>query len=158
MDGVEPADELVILDGRQSPTAAAVQRGVCRMLRAAGFAAVCEFPLASGRRADVLALDLKGSILIVEIKSSPADYRSDSKWPEYRDYCDQLYFAIPPEMPKELIADDAGLIVADAWGAEILRHPGGHLLAPARRKALTLRFARLAALRLHSLNDPNCGL
>jgi len=155
---MDSADDLVILDGRQSPTAAGVQRGVCRMLRAAGFATVCEFPLASGRRADVMAVDLKGSILIVEIKSSPADYRSDGKWREYRDYCDQLYFAIPPEMPKGLIAEDAGLIVADAWGAEILRHPEGHLLAAARRKAVTLRFGRLAALRLHSLNDPNCVL
>jgi hypothetical protein len=152
------SDELVILDGRQSPTAAGVQRGLCRMLREAGYATLCEFPLASGRRADVMAMDLKGAIIIVEIKSCPADYRSDGKWPEYRDYCDYLYFAIPPAMPKALIAEDAGLIVADAWGAEILRHPEGHSLSAARRKAVTLRFARMAALRLHSLHDPNAGL
>jgi hypothetical protein len=154
--GMLAAHDLDIPHVRQSPAAAAVQRGVCRMLRASGFATVCEFPLASGRRADVIAVDLKGAILIVEIKSSPADYRADGKWREYRDYCDHLYFAIPPEMPRQLIAEDAGLIVADAWGAEILRHPEGRLLPAARRKAVTLRFARLAALRLHSLNDPNC--
>jgi hypothetical protein len=152
------SDELVILDGRQSPTAAAVQRGLCRMLREAGYATLCEFPLASGRRADVMAVDLKGGVVIVEIKSSPADYLSDGKWPEYRDYCDSLYFAIPPAMPKELIAEDAGLIVADAWGAEILRHPDRHPLSGARRKAVTLRFARMAALRLHTVHDPNAVL
>jgi hypothetical protein len=152
------ADDLVIIDGRQSPTAAAVQRGVCRMLKAAGLASLCEFPLANGRRADVIAIDLRGSILIVEIKSSPADYRADGKWPEYRDFCDQLYFAIPPEMPKDLIDRETGLIVADAWGADYIRHPSGHLLPAARRKAVTLRFARLAALRLHGLHDPNCDL
>ena len=152
---MELAPDLVILDGRQSPTAAAVQRGVCRMLRTAGFASLTEFPLATGRRADVIAINLKGRIVIVEIKSSPADYRSDGKWPEYWSFCDRLYFAVPPELPRELIAPEAGLIVADAWGAEILRHPPDRPLAPARRKAVTLGFARAAALRLHTVHDPN---
>jgi hypothetical protein len=152
---MELAPDLVILDRRQSPTAAAVQRGVCRMLRTAGFASLTEFPLATGRRADVIAINLKGRIFIVEIKSSPADYRSDGKWPEYWSFCDRLYFAVPPELPRELIAPEAGLIVADAWGAEILRHPPDRPLAPARRKAVTLGFARAAALRLHSVHDPN---
>lgn len=158
MPGMQISDELVILDGRQSPTAAAVQRGLCRMLREAGYATLCEVPLASGRRADVMAMDLKGGFVIVEIKSSPQDYRSDAKWPEYRDYCDSLYFAIPSSVPRELISEDAGLIVADAWGAEIFRHPDSHPLSPARRKAVTLRFARMAALRLHAVHDPNAGL
>lgn len=152
---MELAPDLVILDARQSPTAAAVQRGVCRMLRTAGFASLTEFPLATGRRADVIAINLKGRIFIVEIKSSPADYRADGKWPEYWSFCDRLYFAVPPELPREMIAPEAGLIVADAWGAEILRHPEDRPLAPARRKAVTLGFARAAALRLHSVNDPN---
>lgn len=152
---MELAPDLIILDRRQSPTAAAVQRGVCRMLRTAGFASLTEFPLATGRRADVIAINLKGRIFIVEIKSCPADYRSDGKWPEYWSFCDRLYFAVPPELPRELIAPEAGLIVADAWGAEILRHPPDRPLAPARRKAVTLGFARAAALRLHSVHDPN---
>ena len=152
---MELTPDLVILDGRQSPTAAAVQRGVCRMLRTAGFASLTEFPLATGRRADVIAINLKGRIFIVEIKSSSTDYRSDGKWPEYWSFCDRLYFAVPPELPRELIAPEAGLIVADAWGAEILRHPPDRPLAPARRKAVTLGFARAAALRLHTVHDPN---
>ena len=149
------APDLVILDGRQSAVAAAVQRGVCRMLRTAAFAALTEFPLATGRRADVIAISPKGRVFIIEIKSCPADYRADGKWPEYWAFCDRLYFAVPPDMPHEIIAPEAGLIVADAWGAEILRDPEDRPLAPARRKAVTLGFARAAALRLHSLHDPN---
>ncbi len=128
------------------------------MLSAAGFAAVSEFPLASGRRADIIALNGRGVIWIVEIKSSVADYRADGKWPEYWDYCDELYFAVPPEMPQEILPDNAGLIVADAWGAEILRAPEPQKLAGARRKAVTLRFARAAALRLHAMFDPTISL
>ena len=148
-------DDLVIFDRRQSPTAAAVQRGVCRMLRQAGFATLPEFSLASGRRADVIGIDVRGAIWIVEIKSSPVDFLTDRKWGDYRAYCDRLYFAIPPEMARELIPGETGLIVADAWGGEIVRHTGDLGLAPARRRAMLLRFARAAALRLHSHHDPN---
>ena len=147
-------DELIIYDGRQSETAAAVQRGVSRMLSMAGFATLPEFPLVSGRRSDVIAINDKGRIWIIEIKSSVADYRADNKWPEYWDYCDELYFAVPPELPQEILPTETGLIVADAWGAEILRRPEPQSLAGARRKAVTLRFARAAALRLHSVYDP----
>ena len=141
-------------DGRQSETALMVQRGACRLLRAAGFATLTEFTLASGRRADIMGLGDSGAIWIVEIKSSLEDFRCDGKWPEYRDYCDQLYFAIPQSMDQEIIAGDCGLIVADNWGADILRHPPLTLLHASRRKALTLAFARAAALRLHGLHDP----
>ncbi len=141
-------------DGRQSDTALMVQRGVCRLLRAAGFATLAEFTLATGRRADVIALNAGGSIWIVEIKSCLEDFRCDSKWPEYREYCDRLFFAIPPAMDPAIIPEEAGLIVADNWGAEILRHPDEALLHPSRRKALTLVFARAAAFRLHGLYDP----
>jgi len=151
---VSDDDELIIYDGRQSETAAAVQRGAGRMLLAAGFATLPEFPLASGRRADIFAVNDKGIIWIVEIKSSVADYRADNKWPEYWDYCDELYFAVPPDMPQDILPTDTGLIVADAWGAEILRAPEPQQLAGARRKAVTLRFARAAALRLHAMFDP----
>ena len=141
-------------DGRQSETALMVQKGVCRLLRAAGFATLTEFTLVTGRRADVIALNDSGSIWIVEIKSSLEDFRADSKWPEYWDYCDRLFFAIPQAMAQEIIPASTGLIVADNWGADILRHPDEVLLHASRRKALTLAFARAAAFRLHGLHDP----
>ena len=142
-------------DGRQSQTAAAIQKGVCRHLRAAGFATLCEFTLASGRRADVMALSSRGTLWIVEIKSSINDFRSDHKWTEYYDFCDRFYFAIAPELGPEIIPPEAGLIIADAWGAEIRRDPAEQLLHASRRKAMTLSFARAAALRLHGLYDPD---
>ena len=141
-------------DGRQSATALMVQRGVCRLLRQAGFATLTEITLATGRRADVMALGAAGAIWIVEIKSSLADFRCDAKWPDYRDYCDRLFFAIPQSMDREVIPAETGLIVADSWGADILRHPEETPLHASRRKALTLAFARAAALRLHGLHDP----
>lgn len=142
------------LDGRQSETASMVQRGVCRLLRDAGFAALTEFTLATGRRADVIALNDSGLLWIVEIKSSLEDFRADGKWPEYRDYCDRLFFAVPNHMDRDIIPLSAGLIVADSYGADILREPEPMLLHASRRKALTLAFARVAAMRLHGLYDP----
>ena len=141
-------------DGRQSATALLIQRGVSRLLRAARFAVLPEFTLASGRRADIMAVSEAGEIWIVEIKSSPEDFRSDAKWPEYRDWCDRLFFAISTEMAPEMMPGETGLIVADSWGADILRHPQAASLHAARRKAVTLAFARAAALRLHGLYDP----
>jgi hypothetical protein len=85
------------------------------------------------------------------------DCRSDLKWPDYHDYCDRLYFAIPADFEAAIIPGDVGLIVADAWGAEIFRHPGDLVLNAARRKAVTLAFARAAAARLHGLYDPEVG-
>lgn len=137
------------------PVAAAVGRGVCRLLRAHGFATVTELSLASGRRVDVMAINGKGLIWVVEIKSCPADLRADAKWPEYEGWCDRLYFAVPPDMPPQLLPASAGLIVGDQWGAEIVRDcPERIVLTAARRKAVTLRFARAAAMRLHFLRDP----
>jgi hypothetical protein len=141
-------------DGRQSETALAVQRGVGRLMRAHGFAVLCEFTLASGRRADVIAVGASGAIWIVEIKSSLGDFRVDQKWPEYREYCDRFFFAIPQTLAPEIIPFDAGLIIADNWGAEIIRQPGEHVMHPSRRKAVTLEFARVGAQRLHGLYDP----
>jgi hypothetical protein len=151
-------DPLIITDGRQSEMAASVQRGTCRMLRALGQATLTELPLANGRRADIVTIDRAGTITIIEVKSSIADFRSDFKWPEYRDFCDLLYFAIPPEVPVEIMPEDAGLIIADRFGAEILRAAAEDRLAAARRKAMTLRIARAAALRLHDIADPGLGL
>jgi hypothetical protein len=134
-------------DGRQSETALLVQRGVCRLLHAHGFAPLAEFTLASGRRADLCAINSDGLIWIVEIKSSLEDFRADQKWPEYRDYCDRFCFAIPLTMDQSIIPEEAGLIVADSYGAEVLRMTGDHPLHASRRKAVTLSFARAAALR-----------
>jgi hypothetical protein len=141
-------------DGRQSDTALAVARGTRRLMASLGFATVAELPLATGRRADLVGLGADGTLWVVEIKSSVDDFRTDRKWPDYRLSCDRLSFAIPGHVPVEIMPDDAGLIVADAYGAAILRDPPEHRLAPATRKAVTLRFAHAAALRLHRLGDP----
>lgn len=129
-------------------------RGVCRALAERGFATLIEVTLANGRRADVLALGREGELAIVEIKGSVADFRSDRKWPEYRDFCDRLYFAVPEGFPVELIPEGCGLIRADPFGAAVMRAAPHLALAPARRRAMTLRFATLAAERLRRMIDP----
>ena len=134
--------------------ALSVQRGVRRLFARLGAVTVTELTLASGRRADVVALSRDGVLTIVEVKSSVADFRADRKWPEYRLFCDRFFFAIPESVPAEIIPEDAGLILADGFGAAILREAPLHGLAAARRKALTLRFARSAAAALHALADP----
>lgn len=144
-----------LADGRQSAHAAAVQRGVCRLLAAHGFASLCELPLATNRRADVVGLSPKGEFWIIEIKSSIADFRADQKWPGYVDFCDRFFFATHAEVPLDIFPDDAGLILADSYGADILRHAEEEKLDAARRKAMMLRFARAAAQRLHALADPS---
>lgn len=134
------------------PDAVQIARGVKRMFGERAWTCVTELTLANRRRADVCALGPRGEIAIVEIKSSVADFRSDQKWPEYQPYCDLFYFAVGHDFPKDLIPDEAGLIVADAFGGAILRTPGETLLKAARRKAMTLRFAHVAAGRLMSLD------
>jgi hypothetical protein len=153
-NGPSPAYLPPAPDGRQSVVAAGVQRGVCRLLKAHGFAVLTEFTLATGRRADVTALKADGTIWIIEIKSSPEDFYVDAKWPEYRDYSDALFFAVPPTLDVGILPEDAGLIVADSYGAEILRSAPTHPLVAARRKAVTVSFGRVAAQRLHGLWDP----
>jgi len=150
----EDTDALVILDGRQSQRAAAIQRGLCRMLKTLGFVSLCELPLKNNRRADVIAVSPSGEVWIAEIKSSVTDFRSDQKWPEYREYCDYFFFAVAEDMPIEILPEDTGLIIADKYGAEIMREAPEHKLVAARRKALMLRFARAAAHRLHGFADP----
>ncbi len=142
------------VDGRQSPHAAAVQRGVGRLLRAHGFAMLTELPLATGRRADVVGLGAGGEIWIVEIKSSVEDFRVDHKWPDYRLSCDRLFFATHADVPLEIFPEDAGLILADSYGGELLRPAPEHRLVGATRKVMLLRFAHAAASRLHGLVDP----
>ena len=122
-------------DGRQSETAREVARGTRRLLRAQGISTVTELPLGDGRRADLVGLAPDGTITIVEIKSSIADFRADRKWPVYRACCDRLFFAIPVTLPAAIMPDEAGLIVADGYGAEILRHPRRQRLAGAATRA-----------------------
>ncbi|MDR6289601.1 hypothetical protein E9232_002116 [Inquilinus ginsengisoli] len=132
---------------------AQVTRGVRRWFAAAGQVSLPEFGLPDGRRADVLALDTAGWITLVEVKVSIADFRGDRKWPGYAAYCDRFCFAVPEDFPQELIAPECGLIVADGFDAVLLRPPPEHRLAPPRRKALVLEFGRVAAQRLHLLED-----
>jgi hypothetical protein len=141
-------------DGRQSGTALFVARGARRLLRRLNFSTVTELPLLSGRRADIVALAMDATIFIVEIKSSVADFRADAKWRDYRAHCDRLFFAIPETLPIEIMPEDAGLILADAFGAEILREAPEHRMAAATRRAVLVRFAHAAAHRLHRLSDP----
>jgi hypothetical protein len=141
-------------DGRQSRTALAVARGTTRLLHQLGFSAVSELALPSGRRADLVALSNASEIWIVEIKSSIEDFRADQKWMDYRLHCDRLFFATTMEVPCEIFPKDTGLIVADAFGAQIVCEAPEHRLHPSTRKSMTLSFARCAALRLQSLIDP----
>ena len=134
--------------------ASALARGVCRALDQLGYAALVEFPLANGRRTDVLAVGRRGEIIAVEVKSSVADFRADQKWPSYREFADRLYFAVASGFPTALIPDDCGLMVADAFGATVLRDGQTISLAAGRRRAVTLRFARVAAARLRRSIDP----
>jgi hypothetical protein len=143
------------IDGRQSETALAIARGTARLLLSLGYSCVSELALASGRRADIVALGGVGEIWIVEIKSSIADFRADQKWMDYRFHCDRLFFATTMEVPCEIFPPDTGLIVADAFGAEIKCPAPEHRLPAATRKSMLLRFAHAAALRLQSLADPN---
>ena len=142
------------VDGRQSPAARAIARGTTRLLHSLGFSVVSELPLASGRRADLVALGSDGELWIVEIKSSVADLRADQKWSDYRRHCDRLFFATVPEVPGAMFPPDAGLIVADAFGATIRSEAPEHRLHAATRKRVLLSFARAAALRLSALADP----
>tara|TARA_R110002110_G_scaffold415612_6_gene652174 strand:- start:210160 stop:210621 length:462 start_codon:yes stop_codon:yes gene_type:complete len=129
-------------------------RGVGRYLVNLGYAVLTEFTLANNRRTDVIGLADNGRFVIVEVKVSVADLRSDTKWPEYENFCDQLYFAVPPGFPNELVPESTGLIIADSWGAEAIRAAPDTGLHASRRKALTVRFARAAAQRHQRLVDP----
>ena len=142
------------VDGRQSQTALKIARGTARLLHAHGYCVVSELPLASGRRADLVALGHNGEIWIVEIKSSVADFRADQKWMDYRMHCDRLFFATTLDVPCEIFPPDTGLIVADAFGAEMKCEAPEHRLPAATRKGMLLRFGQTAALRLQALSDP----
>ena len=143
--------------GRQSARALKIRRGVCRRLRAEGLALIPEVTLRSGRRADLVALAGDGTITIVEIKSSVEDFRADGKWQDYCAHADYFYFATGPHVPADIFPAGAGLIVADPYGAEILRPSRCDKLPAARRKEMLIRIARAGAMRLHDLEDPEAG-
>ena len=140
-------DLAIALTLTRPETTELVTRGAARLLQALGHAPLLEFPLPNGRRADIMALGAKGELSIIEVKSSIEDFRVDRKWGEYAPYCDAFSFAVPPDFPREILPEDAGLIIADGFGGAVLRPAAVHSLAPARRRALTLQLARLAAFR-----------
>ncbi len=137
-------------------TAQQLARGVGRLLTHLGYHSLVEFTLRSGRRADLAGIDRKGRIAIVEIKSSVADFRADQKWPEYLDYCDLFYFAVPLDFPVEILPHEPGLIMADAYSGDIARPAPANPnpLHASRRREVTLRFGRTAAKRLRRWEDP----
>lgn len=124
-------------------------RGLLRAMHAQGWAAISEVTLATGRRVDAMAIDAKGEITVVEVKSSVLDFQSDSKWHEYRDFCDRFFFAVPVEFPQDLLPPDSGLFVVDPYGGALIREAPVHKLSAARRKALLITFGSLASRRLH---------
>jgi hypothetical protein len=132
-------------------------RGAIRLLEAMGHSALAEFPLKDGRRADILSLSGRGEIWIVEVKSGVQDFRSDHKWQDYLAWCDRFFFAVGLDFPAEILPEAAGLLIADGYEAVLVREPAEAPLAAARRKALTLRFAHLAARRLSDLRRPVAG-
>lgn len=137
-----------LIDGRQSDKAMLVRRGVQVLLHEMRHSVLPELPLASGRRADLISLSVKGEIWIIEIKSSIEDFRVDRKWPEYRLHCDRLFFATHPEVPTDIFPEECGLILSDGYGAHMLRDAPEHKLPPATRKSVMLDFSRTAATRL----------
>ena len=125
--------------------------GVQVLFTALGYASMTEVKLRSGRRVDVMGINEKGHILVAEVKSGPADFRSDGKWADYLDFCDGFYFAVADDFPQGLLPDDQGLIIADPFHAEILRPSQNFTLNATRRRNVTLRFARQAAERLRQV-------
>lgn len=144
---------------RRPPCAAArlvdrgPQRGTAKLLIELGYRVLREFPLANGRRADVIGLDDRAGFVITEVKSSLADFRSDGKWPAYVGYCDHFYFAVGPGFPVDVLPLDVGIIIADGYAGTVLRPAPLRALAAARRKAMLVRFARTASSRLVAATD-----
>jgi len=130
-------------------------RGVCRHLLTHDFVSIEEFSPERGKRVDVAALGPKGEIWVIECKSSRADFQSDAKWPGYLDWCDRYFWAVDADFPVDLLPDDTGIIIPDAYGAEIVRMAEARRLPAARRTALIRKFARDAGRRLQWLRDPH---
>jgi hypothetical protein len=131
-----------------------LQRGVCRGLRALDFVCVEELVPVPGLRVDVMALGPRGEVWVVECKSGRADFRADRKWQGYLDWCDRFFWAVDASFPVELLPEGTGLILADAFDAEVVRMAPETPLSGARRKVVLRTFARTAAGRLHLMRDP----
>lgn len=143
-------------------TSTEVARGIARLFARNGIWCLPEMPLKNGRRADLMGVDSKGLIVIVEIKVARGDLLGDAKWPDYLDFCDRFFWGVPPELDRApldsgaYLPDTCGVIVADGYDGEIIRHASLNPLAPARRKAQIERLAR-AAMRRHTMMlDPDC--
>jgi hypothetical protein len=129
-------------------SAARIARGVCRRLGELGYGTLLEFRVGLGRRADVAALDVAGRFVIVEIKSSAADFRADDKWPEYLPYCDRYFFAVPPGFPEHVLPREHGLMIADEHDAAVVREAPERPMSAGRRRIQLLRFGLVASARL----------
>ena len=152
-DGMDqPVDHMPVMPGQR------LARGVCRALRSLDFVTVEELVPTPGLRVDVMALGPKGEVWVIECKSGRADYAADRKWQGYLEWCDRFFWAVDAQFPVDLLPGDTGLILADAYDAEIMRMPAAAPLAPARRKVVVQKFARHAALRLQGLRDPGAGV
>ena len=134
-----------------------IVRAAMRHCALAGWAPVAQMPLPDSHRPDIIALTDDGSFVAIEVKSSPEDYLSDEKWQVYRDWCDQLYFAVDLDFPREILPEDVGLLVTDRLEVEVIREAPYLRLSPPRRRALLHRFAVLAAGRLAALQDPDAA-
>ncbi len=131
-----------------------ITRGTSRLLVDLGFAPLCEVPLKNGRRLDILAIGPKSELVAVEVKSSRQDFLSDCKWQDYLEFCDRFYFAVTNGFPLDILPEEEGLIIADRFGAEIARPSNVRTVPAARRRAMLLKVARLAALRICTVLDP----
>lgn len=142
-----PDNGEALLAGARPEVTLALTRGVSRLFRDLGLAPMAEFRLPNGRRADMAGLCSKGRLVIAEIKSCEADFTADEKWEDYLDFCDEFYFAVTADFPRDLLPPTEGLIIADGFGGAIIRPSAVRAMAAARRRAITLRFARQAAAR-----------
>ena len=157
-------DSLAIPLPRQAvDTAAAVARGICRLFARNDIWCISEMPLRNGRRADLMGIDPKGRVVIVEIKVTRGDLLGDGKWPDYLDFCDRFYWGLPPGLDRAVLEgadyrpDCCGVIVADGYDAEIVRPAPTHALAAARRRVEVERLARIALRRQLVGIDPHCS-
>jgi len=153
LDSGTTATPILVSPSRARPAPKPL-RGAVRLLETLGHGTLTEFPLRTGRRADILSVGMKGEIWIVEVKSGVPDFRSDHKWQDYLEWCDRFFFAVGPEFPQEILPPDAGLLISDEYDAVMLREPEPSPLIASRRKSLTLRFALLASRRLSGRDDP----
>ncbi len=135
------------LDRLRRQRTSAITNGALRLCLEIGFAPVLEFSLKIGRRADICAINEKGELLIIEVKSGLEDFKADNKWHEYIEYCDHFYFAIDNEFPKEILPNDTGIIVADSFGGAIIRRPKSNSISAQRRKSIYISLGRTAALK-----------